>query len=221
VTERDVARVETSLGVKLPAHYRRFLVEGGANIAKARRGGAFVPYFTTAKEIIAANAGIRADPNRQPTNHDREPWPLKYLIVGTDGGGDYWCVDLTAKKETVWRFDSEAGGVFRPADQPTWAAVLAEVRSPKPAAAPAERRFYHCKRGDPAAGSDGDGSFAVTDVKGRGWLCYELREPTPEEILARVRGLVRTPDWLADRKGLREIEASGPDELRERLGRER
>ena len=184
------------------------------------RGGAFVPYFTTAKAIIDANKDIRADPSIQPTNGDREPWPLKYLIVGDDGGGDYWCVDLKAKKEAIWLFDSEAQGTFRPADQPTWKAVLEHVRSPKPPA-PVERHFYQCKRGEPAPGSEGDGSFTLTDAKGRSWLCYELREPTPEDILARVRGLVRSPDWLSDRKALRELEATGPDDLCGKLGKER
>jgi hypothetical protein len=202
VTERDVARVEKKLGVRLPAHYRRFLIEQATFVAKAKRGGAFVPFFTTAKEIIDANQELRSNPGLRDTNEDKEPWPLKYLIVGIDGGGNDWCVDLTSKREAIWFFDSEAYGTFRRADTPTWEAFLEQLRSPKPVEHPV-RLPYKCKKGTPAPDAAGDGSFAVKDKKGRNWLCYELRERTQEELLALIRGEIRTPSWLGEKEVLR------------------
>lgn len=219
MTERDIGRVEKALGVRLPAHYRRFLAGYGTAVARLKREGAFVPLFTAAKDIIEANAALRADPARQPTNRDRDPWPLRYLVVGADGAGDYWCVDLTGRRETVWRFDSEAGGVFRPADPPTWAGYLERLRTPV-AAEPGVWSAYVCKKGAPGTGPAGDGSFAVTDGKGRAWACYEQRERTPEELLALVRGEFRTPDWLGD-KGARHLSARSREELRAALTKER
>jgi hypothetical protein len=219
VTERDVARVEKQLGVQLPAHYRRFLRDHGTAVARARRRGVFVPFFTAAKEIIDANKTLRANPSLRDTNRDTEPWPLKYLIVGTDGGGNDWCVDLTDEREVIWLFDSEAHGVFRPAAPATWAEFLAGLRFPK---SPVRRplRFFLCKRGTPTADAAGDDSFTVRDGKGRDWLCYEQRDPTPEELLARVRGEFRAPAWLGD-KGVRSLGASDQEELRDGLSSER
>src|SRR4051812_29913339 len=206
MTERDVAQVEKVLGVKLPIHYRRFLTEHGAAVAKTKRAGGFVPFFTTAKEIINANQELRANPSLQLTNRDTEPWPLKYLIVGTDGGGDEWCVDLKSKREVIWFFDHEAYGTFRHADTPTWGAFLEELRSPKPTIRE-DVRIYVCKKGKPAADAPADGSFCVKDAKRRDWLCYEQRALTEEEkmaeIMARVRGEpgMPMPAWIGE-KGL-------------------
>lgn len=225
MTERDVARIEKALDVKLPVHYRRFLIEHGAAVAKAKRAGGFVPLFATAKEIIEANQELRANPSLQLTNEDTEPWPLKYLIVGTDGGGDEWCVDLKSKREVIWFFDHEAYGTFRHADTPTWGAFLEELRSPK-SANREDVRIYVCKKGKPAADAAGDGSFSVKDSKGRSWLCYERREMTEEEkmaeIMARVRGEpgMPMPAWIGE-KGLLELRATTVEELRDSLSKQR
>lgn len=224
MTGRDIARIENALDVKLPVHYRRFLIEHGAAVAKAKRAGGFVPFFIKAAEIIDANKAVRANPSLRDTNKDTEPWPLKYLIVGSNGADD-WCVDLTGKRELIWFFDSEAHGTFRHATPSTWAAYLEELRSPKPA----DRevfRSYVCKKGKPATDAAGDGSFCVKDTKGRNWRCFERRELTEEErmeeIMARVRGEVGmpVPAWIGE-KGLRELSATSVEELRECLSKQR
>jgi hypothetical protein len=212
-------QVEKSLDFQLPTHYRQFLLDHGAAVARARRRGVFVPFFTAAKEIIDANKEMRANPSLRETNQDTEPWPLKYLIVGTDGGGDDWCVDLTDEREVIWLFDSEAYGIFRPATPATWAEYLAELRAPK-APEPRPLRFFLCKKGTPAPDAEGDGLFTLRDGKGRDWLCYEQHDPTPEEFLARVRGEYRAPAWLGE-KGVRNLGAADLDELCEGLSNER
>src|SRR5262249_55066452 len=157
-----------------------------------------------------ANRELRADPSLRDTNHDTEPWPLRYLIVGSDGGGDDWCVDMSDEREGIWIFDSEAHGTFRHASPATWAEYLAAPRSPK-AGEPLPVRHFLCKRGALAPEAAGDGSFALTDTKGRDWVCFETKEPTPEEILARVRGEVRTPTWLGE-KGLKSLVCASVEE---------
>ncbi|HZZ77279.1 MAG TPA: SMI1/KNR4 family protein, partial [Gemmataceae bacterium] len=217
-TERDIAKIEKTLDVKLPAHYQRFLLDHVKQVAKAKRAGAFVPFFITAKEIIDANKELRADPSLRNTNQDTESWPLKFLIVGSNGSDD-WCVDLTSKRAVIWFFDSEAYGTFRQATPSTWAEFLKELESPKPAE-PLPIRDFVCKKGEPTADGASDGSFTVTDAKGRTWVCYERREPTQEDLLARVRGEVRTPSWLGE-KGLRNLTVADLDELRACLSKER
>jgi hypothetical protein len=225
MTERDVARIERALDVKLPVHYVRFLIDHGAAVAKAKRAGGFVPYFTTAKEIIDANQELRANPSLRVTNQDTVPWPLKYLIVGTDGGGNDWCVDLKSKREVIWFFDHESYGTFRHADIATWSDILEELQSPKPVVREI-LRSYVCKQGKPAADTAGDGSFCVKDAKRRDWLCFERREMTEEEkmaeIMARVRGEagIPMPAWIGE-KGLRDICATSVEELSELLSKQR
>ena len=72
-----------STRIKLPSHYRRFLIDHGKTIAPFEKSGSFVPFFAAAKEIIDANKELRANPSLRDTIRDTEPWPLKYLIVGT------------------------------------------------------------------------------------------------------------------------------------------
>jgi hypothetical protein len=209
MTERDLARIEKTLGVKLPDHYRRFLIDHGTALAKARKERG-VPLFATAKEIIAANKELRKNPSLRDTNQDTEPWPLKYLIVGSDGGGDDWCVDLSSHDEVVWFFDSEAYGTFRHAEPATWAAYLA----PQAASVvePPSSRLYTCKKGVMGADAAGDRSFAVKDGKGRDWICFEIKELTDEELLAKVRGELLFPDWLSEKK-LPRLTVSSIEEL--------
>jgi hypothetical protein len=216
MTERDVTRIETKLAVQLPSHYRQFLIDQGTAVAKAKRGGGSVPFFTMAKEIIDANADLRANPSLRDTNRDTEPWPLKYLIVGTDGGGDDWCVDLEDEREVIWFFDSEAHGTFRHATPSTWAAYLEKPQAPKIMPEPRANRIFACKKGTPAPDAEGDGSFSLKDDQGRDWVCFEKLGLTPEQLLARVRGELRWPSWLGE-KGLRDLMVTSLEELRAEL----
>jgi hypothetical protein len=218
MTERDVARIEKDLGVVLPKHYRRFLIDHGAAVARVRRKQVAIPFFTTAKEIIAANKELRANPSLRDTNRDTEPWPLKYLIVGSNGSDD-WCVDLTNDREIIWLFDSEAYGTFRHATPASWGEYLAQMNSQHvPEQLPP--RAFVCKKGVLMADAAGDGSFAVHDNRGRDWLCFERKEMNQEELLALVRGELRMPAWLGE-KGLRNLTCTSIDELRECLSQQR
>ena len=51
MTERDVARIEKALNVELPTHFRRFIIEHGSTVAKAKRSGGFVPFTWKASEL--------------------------------------------------------------------------------------------------------------------------------------------------------------------------
>ncbi len=222
MTERDLARVEKALAVRLPDHYRRFLLEHATTVARLkRRSDRLVPFFTTAKELLDANRDLRADPHLQEVHDDTAPWPLKYLIVGTDGGGDYWCVDLNSPREAIWHFDHEAGGRFRRASSSTWAKWLAQLEGPPAAATPAAPEpleTYRCKKASPGEPLTG-GAVAVRDAKGRDWLCYRERESTPEELLAHVRGETVMPPWLSD-PGVAALTATAA-ELPRRLAKQR
>jgi hypothetical protein len=86
--EKDIAGIETAVGVTLPAHYRRFLLEHAQALraAKKKLPMRALLYFGP-KEIIAINKGLHDNPRMIEINEDSEPWPLNYFVVGTDGGG--------------------------------------------------------------------------------------------------------------------------------------
>lgn len=36
-----------------------------------------------------------------------KPWPKHYIVVGTNGGGDYWFIDITHQKKGLWFWNHE------------------------------------------------------------------------------------------------------------------
>jgi hypothetical protein len=128
VNEQDIAGIEAAVGVALPDHYRRFLTEHAGTLrdAKKRLPMRAVLYFAP-EDIVRINKGLHDNPRMIEVNEDTEPWPLNYFVVGTDGGGDYWMVDLGDPREAVWRYDSEAGGRIVPAEFRSWAEYMAAL----------------------------------------------------------------------------------------------
>jgi hypothetical protein len=128
VDERDIAGIEAAVGVALPGHYRRFLLEYSEKLrdAKAMLPMRAVLYFT-AEDIVGINKGLHDNPRMIEVNEDSEPWPLNYFVVGTNGGGDYWTVDLDDQREAIWKYDSEAGGRIVPAEFGSWAEYMAGI----------------------------------------------------------------------------------------------
>jgi hypothetical protein len=127
--EKGIAGIESAVGVKLPEHYRRFLLEHAQSLKAAKkklpmRG---ILYFEP-KQITEINRGLRHNPRMIEINGDSEPWPLNYFVVGTNGGGDYWMVDLNDTKEAIWKYDSESGGVIVPSEHASWAEYMAAVK---------------------------------------------------------------------------------------------
>jgi hypothetical protein len=129
MNEHDISGIELAVGVTLPAHYRRFLADHAEELrdAKAKLPMRAVLYFA-ADDIIGINAGLRDNPRMIEINEDSEPWPLNYFVVGTNGGGDFWMVDLDDPREAIWQYDSEAGGRIGPAEFRSWAEYMAAIR---------------------------------------------------------------------------------------------
>jgi hypothetical protein len=111
----------------LPAHYRRFLLDHAKALKAARKKLSRPILYSDPKDIVAINKGLRDNPRMIEINEDSEPWPLQYFVVGTNGGGDYWMVDLDDPAEKIWEYDSEAGGRIVPSAYPSWAAYMAGV----------------------------------------------------------------------------------------------
>jgi hypothetical protein len=112
VTESQIGQIEAALAVVLPPHYRRFLLDFPAGLyhPEAKEGDqwrwlqADSLMFHTVTSFVKYNQSVRAPGS--------EPWPSKYLIIGTNGGGDYWCIDLSdpgGSDQLVYEYDHERG----------------------------------------------------------------------------------------------------------------
>jgi SMI1 / KNR4 family (SUKH-1) len=113
MTEADVARIESELGVTLPAHYREFVLAYPRSLRDARfeynqepASASFL--FEDPQLVIDYNKGMR-EPGLLVTDSETAPWPGEYLIIGTDVGGNCWCVKLTGRSKAVWLFEHEEG----------------------------------------------------------------------------------------------------------------
>jgi hypothetical protein len=121
MTEADARRIESELGVALPAHYRTFVLAYPRSLREARCGHPPEPasasfLFDDPAAVIDANRRFRvADPLL--IEGDFAPWPADYLVVGMDQPwrdvGDAYCVRLTGRSLAVWLYSGEEGGEFR------------------------------------------------------------------------------------------------------------
>jgi hypothetical protein len=120
MTEADVARIESELSVRLPAHYRAFVLAYPQSLREARWGHLQEPAFATflfddPEAVIETNRRFR-QPDLLPVGHGESPWPDDYLIVGVPlpchDVGDAYCVRLTGRSRSVWSFSYEEGGEF-------------------------------------------------------------------------------------------------------------
>ena len=117
MTEADLARVESELGVSLPAHYREFMLNYPADFLAASFGPEgepgepadfLLPYEP--ETLIRVNREARQHLSLQHFSGSLIPWPEHYFVIGRDSGGDHWFIKLKAESGLsglVWRYYHE------------------------------------------------------------------------------------------------------------------
>ena len=102
----DIDRIATELGCELPDDYRTLLERDADELARAQAILQWTALlWTDADEILKENLNMRRDASDMTigsTDADQEPLPQHYLVVGTNGGGDYWFVDVTGTRTGLW-----------------------------------------------------------------------------------------------------------------------
>ena len=116
MVEPQLQEIESRLGITLPPRYRALLLDFPPQLFKpdAKEGtewawmGEDSGLFHTVASAVAYNQSVR-EPGFLPVNMETEPWPAEYLIIGTNGAGDHFCVRLGTDGDRVFRFSGEEG----------------------------------------------------------------------------------------------------------------
>ena len=119
MTEAELAGVESRLGVLLPSHYRRFLlaypqalIDAKLDLGHTQESPADRKFTSHPDRLIELNEEVR-ESGTPWVGEAGDPWPDRYLVIGDDGCGNYYCLDLRAGDEGVWFYDHDAGGFER------------------------------------------------------------------------------------------------------------
>ena len=116
VTASEIAELEQKLKLKLPVVYVSFLQNYPRSLDEVRlmyQGkpssfGEVGLVFDSAEPILRENFNVRLDDGTIWTDDDG-PWPMQYLCIGKDGGGNYRTIDLESTAGEVFFYDHETG----------------------------------------------------------------------------------------------------------------
>src|SRR5262245_51555072 len=111
MTEADFSRIEARLGITLPTEYRRVMASAGPELLSLaldyrREVDSLAPVFLTADDLIDHNLSER--PRDAGTGYAFPDWWRTYVMVGTNGAGDFYCLRIDGKPG-VWMIGSDCG----------------------------------------------------------------------------------------------------------------
>jgi hypothetical protein len=119
MTEADLASVEIQLGVTLPEHYRRFmleypqtLIDTKLDLGWIREAPADRQFYNNPARLVELNRDVRL-PGTPWVGEAGDPWPDNFFVIGDDQCGNYWSVDLQTADPGVWFYDHEIGAFER------------------------------------------------------------------------------------------------------------
>ena len=106
--ESDLTRIEGALGISLPAAYRDVMLTRAEELKEVGQRHDFFAetVFVDPERLIGANQSER-EPD-MGTASAFPKWWQRFVLVGTDGGGNYYCLRLE-EDERVWLIGSDCG----------------------------------------------------------------------------------------------------------------
>jgi hypothetical protein len=114
MTEADLAFVESELQVTLPEAFRQFMLQHGQELRRAENVLRYdVVLSTDAEAVVKLNREIREFGIEVGIHATPAPWPLEYLALNDNTGGDYECVKLSEATCPIYLFDHEEGRFHR------------------------------------------------------------------------------------------------------------
>lgn len=116
MTDVDLDRIESALALKLPAFYRRFMLDYPRWLPEKQPDWSDVEKWELADpdRVIHFNRYVRSF---EPAEFfDDGPWPAHYFVIGSERDQNWFFLDLASGSEAVLLFHHEEGEVRREAE---------------------------------------------------------------------------------------------------------
>ncbi len=112
MTDGDLDRIESALGLQLPAFYRRYMRAYPRWLLDEQPKWANVTEWEltdSPDRVIYFNQYVRqANPG---VYFDDRPWPRHYFVIGSEARQNWYFLDLEEGSETVYWYHHEMGDV--------------------------------------------------------------------------------------------------------------
>lgn len=103
VTEADVAKIESELGITLPADYREILLHFPVRFEAGTTDGFL---WDDAQALIERNRELRSA--RNIWDVELKPLPEQYFFIGDDKAGWQYLIDTTSEPSMVYTMEYES-----------------------------------------------------------------------------------------------------------------
>ena len=111
MNEKQIKTIEKKFSIELPTGYRQMLINPPSYFAvllkhDEKDNPGQTPFFTDHDLIIGINQMMR-DPDDPEffgfdPNDETKPWPERYFIIGSDIGGNFYCIAPKTGKSKVY-----------------------------------------------------------------------------------------------------------------------
>lgn len=111
MNEKQVSEIERAFSISLPVGYRQLLLNPPGYLSAViefdeQENPGQTPMFLDPDLIIGVNEMMRdpEDPEYFPfdPNDDSKPWPDRYFIIGSDVGGNFYCISPGSENSRVY-----------------------------------------------------------------------------------------------------------------------
>jgi len=100
MTLEDINKIQTKTGVTLPEYYVEFVTQYPKELSETEAPD--YGLLDDPSEIIEQNIDVRMN------GYFGEKWPERYFIIGQNGCGDYYVIDLQSQNFSIGFSDHEA-----------------------------------------------------------------------------------------------------------------
>ena len=114
MTEADLQRIESTLGLQLPAFYRGYMLEYPRWLPESQPEGYDVAAWEFTNDparVIHFNRYVREFESGE--FFDDIPWPDHYFVIGSEQEQNWYFLDFREGSQTVYDFHHEMGNVGR------------------------------------------------------------------------------------------------------------
>lgn len=120
MNEQDIQQIEAEFAVTLPHAYRRLLLSPPSMLVALMDAYALeidgneIPIYLKPDFIISDNREARDPEDGFIYNEEDEGdvWPNEYFVIGSDCGGNKYCIKPASGKSSVFEWDHSGGDNF-------------------------------------------------------------------------------------------------------------